>query len=223
MDFSRVAVSSPVIDVSDFLYSSVHPGLISEHYVTLLQVNFAFHITRGEFRPLVIIPPFHLKAAHASCSLLGISRFWAPRLELLSQRDPGTSPKDPATDLSPANISQSQIWENMWLQAYHLYISWLAYHISWQAYHKISWQAYHTAHLEAIKGFGMHGYEIDFEVLVQEYQVRSSGHQIIRSDPFTSTSSPWYDVDDDLLCTCTLPRLPEIYLKLVFSISIYGL
>ena len=33
------------------------------------------------------------------------------------------------------------------------------------------WQAYHTAHLEAIKGFGMHGYEIDFEVLVQEYQV----------------------------------------------------
>ena len=78
VDFSRVAVSSPVIDVSDFLYSSVHPGLISEHYVTLLQVNFAFHIIRGEFRPLVIIPPclpFHLKAAHASCSLLGISRF----------------------------------------------------------------------------------------------------------------------------------------------------
>jgi len=69
VDFSRVAVSSPVIDVSDFLYSSVHPGLISEHYVTLLQ-------------------------------------------------------------------------------------------------------AYHTAHLEAIKGFGMHGYEIDFEVLVQEYQER---------------------------------------------------
>ena len=75
VDFSRVAVSSPVIDVSDFLYSSVHPGLISEHYVTLLQVNFAFHIIRGEFLPLVIIPPFHLKAAHASCSLLGISRF----------------------------------------------------------------------------------------------------------------------------------------------------
>ena len=75
VDFSRVAVSSPVIDVSDFLYSSVPPGLISEHYVTLLQVNFACHITRGEFQPLVIIPPFHLKAAHASCSLLGISRF----------------------------------------------------------------------------------------------------------------------------------------------------
>ena len=32
-------------------------------------------------------------------------------------------------------------------------------------------QAYHNAHLEAIKGFGMHGYEIDFEVLVEEYQV----------------------------------------------------
>ena len=99
------------------------------------------------------------------------------------------------------------------------YISWEAYHISWQAYHKISWQAYHTAHLEAIKGFGMHGYEIDFEVLVQEYQVRSSGHQIIRSEPHTSTSSPWYDVDDDLLRTCTLPWLPQ-YHKLVFSISI---
>ena len=36
---------------------------------------------------------------------------------------------------------------------------------------KFTLQAYHTAHLEAIKGFGMHGYEIDFEVLVQEYQV----------------------------------------------------
>ena len=32
-------------------------------------------------------------------------------------------------------------------------------------------QAYHHAHLEAIKGFGMHGYEMDFEILVQEYQV----------------------------------------------------
>ena len=28
-------------------------------------------------------------------------------------------------------------------------------------------QAYHNAHLEAIKGFGMHGYEIDFEDLVE--------------------------------------------------------
>ena len=35
-------------------------------------------------------------------------------------------------------------------------------------------QAYHNAHLEAIKGFGMHGYEIDFEVLVEEYQVEES-------------------------------------------------
>ena len=35
-------------------------------------------------------------------------------------------------------------------------------------------QAYHHAHLEAIKGFGMHGYEIDFEILVQEYQVRTA-------------------------------------------------
>ena len=70
VDFSRVAVSSPVVDVSYFLYSSVHPLLISEHYVALLQ-------------------------------------------------------------------------------------------------------AYHNAHLEAIKGFGMHGYEIDFEVLVEEYQVES--------------------------------------------------
>jgi len=69
VDFSKVAVSSPVVDVSYFLYSSVHPLLISEHYVALLQ-------------------------------------------------------------------------------------------------------AYHHAHLEAIKGFGMHGYEIDFEILVQEYQMR---------------------------------------------------
>jgi len=69
VDFSKVAVSSPVVDVSYFLYSSVHPLLISEHYVALLQ-------------------------------------------------------------------------------------------------------AYHNAHLEAIKGFGMHGYEMDFEVLVEEYQSR---------------------------------------------------
>ena len=39
VDFSRVAVSSPVVDVSYFLYSSVHPLLISEHYVALLQVT----------------------------------------------------------------------------------------------------------------------------------------------------------------------------------------
>ena len=39
VDFSRVAVSSPVVDVSYFLYSSVHPLLISEHYVALLQVS----------------------------------------------------------------------------------------------------------------------------------------------------------------------------------------
>ena len=39
VDFSRVAVSSPVVDVSYFLYSSVHPILISEHYVALLQVT----------------------------------------------------------------------------------------------------------------------------------------------------------------------------------------
>ena len=36
---------------------------------------------------------------------------------------------------------------------------------------KMLFQAYHHAHLEAIKGFGMHGYEMDFEILVQEYQV----------------------------------------------------
>ena len=35
----------------------------------------------------------------------------------------------------------------------------------------VLFQAYHHAHLEAIKGFGMHGYEMDFEILVQEYQV----------------------------------------------------
>ena len=34
-------------------------------------------------------------------------------------------------------------------------------------------QAYHQAHLEAIKGFGMHGYEIEFENLVEEYQVKT--------------------------------------------------
>ena len=39
VDFSKVAVSSPVVDVSYFLYSSVHPLLISEHYVALLQVQ----------------------------------------------------------------------------------------------------------------------------------------------------------------------------------------
>ena len=43
MDFSRVAVSSPVVDVSYFLYSSVHPLLISEHYVALLQVPPSTH------------------------------------------------------------------------------------------------------------------------------------------------------------------------------------
>ena len=36
------------------------------------------------------------------------------------------------------------------------------------------WQAYHTAHLEAIKGFGMHGYEMEFELFVKEYQVMIS-------------------------------------------------
>jgi hypothetical protein len=35
----------------------------------------------------------------------------------------------------------------------------------------VLFQAYHQAHLEAIKGFGMHGYEIEFESLVEEYQV----------------------------------------------------
>ena len=43
VDFSRVAVSSPVVDVSYFLYSSVHPLLISEHYVALLQVLHPSH------------------------------------------------------------------------------------------------------------------------------------------------------------------------------------
>jgi hypothetical protein len=38
-------------------------------------------------------------------------------------------------------------------------------------YHACLFQAYHQAHLEAIKGFGMHGYEIEFESLVEEYQV----------------------------------------------------
>ena len=42
VDFSRVAVSSPVVDVSYFLYSSVHPLLISEHYVSLLQVDLFY-------------------------------------------------------------------------------------------------------------------------------------------------------------------------------------
>jgi hypothetical protein len=37
----------------------------------------------------------------------------------------------------------------------------------------VSFQAYHQAHLEAIKGFGMHGYEIEFESLVEEYQVNA--------------------------------------------------
>ena len=39
VEFSKVAVSSPVVDISYFLYSSVHPLLISEHYVALLQVQ----------------------------------------------------------------------------------------------------------------------------------------------------------------------------------------
>ena len=61
VDFSRVAVSSPVIDVSDFLYSSVHPGLISEHYVTLLQVRFQFAFT--------FIFPLSILASLSSVSL----------------------------------------------------------------------------------------------------------------------------------------------------------
>ena len=44
-------------------------------------------------------------------------------------------------------------------------------------------QAYHNAHLEAIKGFGMHGYEIDFEDLVEEYEVsvRREHIKLVRS------------------------------------------
>ena len=37
-DMSTVMVSSPVVDVSYFLYSSVDPDLITSNYVTLLQV-----------------------------------------------------------------------------------------------------------------------------------------------------------------------------------------
>ena len=97
VDFSRVAVSSPVVDVSYFLYSSVHPLLISEHYVALLQVRI--------------------------------------------------------------------------LSSHH--ISWI--HFVNHSNQVGIFQAYHNAHLEAIKGFGMHGYEIDFEVLVEEYQVGEGG------------------------------------------------
>ena len=100
VDFSKVAVSSPVVDVSYFLYSSVHPLLISEHYVALLQVSF--------------------------------------------------------------NSSKFEWW--MTLRYCKTF---------WRPINKMLFQAYHHAHLEAIKGFGMHGYEMDFEILVQEYQVRN--------------------------------------------------
>ena len=62
--------------------------------------------------------------------------------------------------------------------------------------HRWPSQAYHTAHLEAIKGFGMHGYEIDFEVLVQEYQVGQqmniilmmNGAKILTNAKYVSTT-----------------------------------
>ena len=39
-------------------------------------------------------------------------------------------------------------------------------------HHSILLQAYHRSHLEAIKSFGMHGYEIELEDLINEYQAR---------------------------------------------------
>ena len=97
VDFATVTVSSPVIDLGYFLYSSVHPLLISEHYVALLQVNIEQEV----------------------CLLF--------------------------------------------------------FHLS---------QAYHNAHLEAIKGFGLHGYEMDFEVLIEEYQVEKKNLKYGSSFPF---------------------------------------
>ena len=221
MDFSRVAVSSPVIDVSDFLYSSVHPGLISEHYVTLLQVNSAFHITRGEFRPLVIIPPFHLKAAHASCSLLGISRFWAPRLELLSPREiPGLVLKIPPP-ISPLPTYHNHRDEKI-CDCRHITYIYLGWHITYLGRHITKYLGRHITRPTWRRSKALECTATRSTSRCWSKNIRSD-HQVIRSDPLTSTSSPWYDVDDDLLCTCTLPRLPEIYLKLVFSISIYGL
>ena len=93
VDFATVTVSSPVIDLGYFLYSSVHPLLISEHYVALLQVNIEQEVCLSFF------------------------------------------------------------------------------HFS---------QAYHNAHLEAIKGFGLHGYEMDFEVLIEEYQVEKKNIETLK-------------------------------------------
>ena len=71
--------------------------------------------------------------------------------------DPQTSLKDPPPSPIRGHQSQSQPKLHRWPS-----------------------QAYHTAHLEAIKGFGMHGYEIDFEVLVQEYQVGQQMNIILK-------------------------------------------
>ena len=59
VDFSRVAVSSPVVDVSYFLYSSVHPLLISEHYVALLQVGWKATLLQVQINDFHISPLCH--------------------------------------------------------------------------------------------------------------------------------------------------------------------
>ena len=64
-------------------------------------------------------------------------------------------------------------------------------------------QAYHNAHLEAIKGFGMHGYEIDFEDLVEEYEVSAKKtHQT--SAIFIQMSGQFCQVSN--LCPAASPQ-----------------
>ena len=90
------------------------------------------HTTAGQFRF-----PHHQGRISTSCDNSAVPSEGRSRVVLIArdltllssqtriaepQRDPRTSPKDPTTDLSPANISQSQRWENMWLQAYHIFI-----------------------------------------------------------------------------------------------------
>ena len=68
-------------------------------------------------------------------------------------------------------------------------------------------QAYHNAHLEAIKGFGMHGYEIDFEDLVEEYEVSAKKtHQT--STIFIQMSGQFCQVSN--LSPPSVPSPPEL-------------
>ena len=46
-------------------------------------------------------------------------------------------------------------------------------------HHSLLLQIYHRSHLEAVKSFGMHGYEIELEDLVVEYQKKQESRATI--------------------------------------------